>query len=124
MSFAAQVNTTGRLAAYGTFIAGNSLMLTPLVVMCSALHPLIIPASAGIAGAIMLGSSLYAYRRPSGSLLALQGPLTAALGVAVLLNIGALGASYFIGPNVFSSLMYTWSVPSSSHSPYAACNHR
>jgi hypothetical protein len=62
------VNTPGRQAAFATFVAANAFMLTPLVAMCNALHPLIVPVSAVGAGLVMAGASYVAFKRPSGSL--------------------------------------------------------
>lgn len=101
------VNSGARQAVYAAFIGGNALTMVPLVAMMSALHPLIIPASAGIAGLVMAGSSLYAYRKPSGSLASWQGPLVGALLAAIGVQIGSLVALWAIGPNIFSSLAYT-----------------
>lgn len=92
---------------YALFIGGNALTLVPLVTVMSALHPLIIPASAGIAGLVMAGSSLFAYRRPSGSLVSWQGPLMGALLAAIGVQLGAAVALWAVGPNLFSSLAFT-----------------
>ena len=100
-------NSTARQGVYALFIGSNALTMVPLVAMCSALHPLIIPASAGIAGLVMAGSSLYAYRKPSGSLVSWQGPLMGALLAAIGVQLGAGVALWAMGPNLFSSLAFT-----------------
>ena len=101
------VNPPNRQIAFGAFVAGNSLMLVPLVAMTAAISPLIIPVAAGAAGLTMLGSSLYAYRQPNGSMLSLAAPLTGALGASIVLGIAGMAASAIVGPNLFSSVVFS-----------------
>jgi FtsH-binding integral membrane protein len=101
------VNPPSRRLAFATFVVGNSMLFVPLVVMTSAIHPLIIPVAAGAAGLTMLGSSFYAYKQPNGSLLWLAAPLMGALVASIVLGLAGMAATAIAGPNLFSSVVFS-----------------
>ncbi len=99
------INTTERKLAYGSFIFFNSLMISPLIAMAHTLNPMIVPAAAGITGLIMSGASLYAYKKPNGSLLSWQAPLAGCVVGLIGMGLVGIGSHLIMGPNLLSSVL-------------------
>ena len=101
------VNSLGRQLMYGTFIAGNALLMAPQIAIVSAINPLIVPAAVAASALTMGGASYYAYLKPNGSLLSLAAPLTGALVGMIGLQLASFATFYFMGANAFTAAVST-----------------
>lgn len=90
------VNSTARKIAFWSIVAGMSACTAPMVGMVS---PGVLPLATGLSIATMGGASLFAYMRPSGSLLKYQAPLFGGLVGLIGVGLTGIASTYFLGPH-------------------------
>lgn len=99
-------NSSARLIAYTIFLIGNSLLLN----LAMAIYPVCpdVLLNAVIATFIVfVGSSIYAYSRPIGSLLFLRIPLFGILNGFAFMGIISIFIQMFFGMNEFTASWFT-----------------
>ena len=90
-------NQPARLLSYGALVTGMSLTLSPMVEMCNEMSPTILPIATGLSLFTMAGASLFAYTRPTDSLLVWKAPLMGGLFGLVGVSFSALIGGWIFG---------------------------
>jgi FtsH-binding integral membrane protein len=85
-------NSGGRIASYGLICGSMGIMISPMVHMATIVSPSIMPMAIGLSLSTMIGSSLYAYLRPPGSLLSWGPPLITCLSGFVGMGLISIGS--------------------------------
>jgi FtsH-binding integral membrane protein len=101
------INSPLRVGLYTTGIIGLGLGATPLFLMAQMANPTIIPTALGLTSAIFGGASLVAYNMPKDKMLGYGGVLTGSLLGLIGLQLVGLLSTAFMGPNAFSSLLFS-----------------
>jgi FtsH-binding integral membrane protein len=95
-----------RLAMYGLGTVGLGLSAAPLMAFASAVSPTILPTAIGLTAAIFGGASIIAYRMPKDSMLKFGKALLGSLFGLIGLQLAGLAASFIVGPNPFSMMVF------------------
>lgn len=101
------INSQRRKLFFGGVVAGSAFALAPALAIANAFNAAIVPAALVCSLGIFVGSSLYAIRQPLGKFKSWGGPLYGALFSLIILQLAGLGASFMMGPNAFSSVIFT-----------------
>lgn len=96
------INSTSRKAAFLSFVSCQSLVMTPLVATMA--YPLV-PVAAGLTCLVMGTASLAALKLKDVS--GWSAPLMGGLAGLIGLNVAGLISHFVVGPNVFSSIIYS-----------------
>lgn len=99
-------NDPARLISYAGLVTGFGITMVPMVTICNAVSPLILPLSVLLSTFVFGGSSLFAYYKPNKSLLKYQAPLMGALMGFVGIGIVSLFSTLLLGPNIFSNIWF------------------
>lgn len=91
---------------FGLGVLGLGLSASPLIAFSTALSPTIVPTCLGLTAAIFGGASLVAYNMKKDSMLKYSGVLGGSLLGLIGLQLIGLAASFIIGPNPYSLLMF------------------
>ena len=94
-----------RSALYGMGVMGLGLSAAPLLAYASMVSPSIVPTCLGLTTAIFGGASLAAYMMPKDKMLGYGRVLMGSLIGLIGLQLAGLGATFFLGPNLFSLMM-------------------
>ena len=98
-------NSVLRNALYGVGVMGLGLSAAPLLAFASMVSPSIVPTCLGLTTAIFGGASLAAYMMPKDKMLGYGRVLMGSLIGLIGLQLAGLGATFFLGPNLFSLMM-------------------
>ena len=88
-------------------VLGLGLGASPLFMMAQAMSPAIMPTALGITTAIFGGASLAAYSMPKDKMLGYGRLLSGSLFGLIGLQLVGLLTTMAIGPNAFSSFLFT-----------------
>ena len=99
-------NSPLRLALYGLGTFGLGLTASPLFAMAHAISPSILPTALGITSAIFGGASMAAYNMPKDKMLGYGRLFSGALLGLIGLQLIGLGALFFTGPNIVSTMLF------------------
>lgn len=101
------VNSPLRIGLYSMGVLGLGLGASPLFMMAQAMSPAIMPTALGITTAIFGGASLAAYSMPKDKMLGYGRLLSGSLLGLIGLQLVGLLTTMAIGPNAFSSFLFT-----------------
>ena len=90
-------NIPARIASYSALVAGMTLTASPMVGICNEIDPMIMPIATGASLFTMGGASLYAYMKPTDSLLTWKAPLMGGLFGLVGVSLSALVGGMIFG---------------------------
>lgn len=99
------VNPTSRKVAYGVLVTGMGLVMAPALYVSPAG---LVVGSAVLSSLIFSSCAAYAYRYGTKKILGWRMPLTVGLVGMVGMGFLSLGSSLIFGPNMFSSLWFTF----------------
>jgi FtsH-binding integral membrane protein len=99
------LNSPSRKAAYVSFIAFETLILSPAVGLAHEINPSLVPTAIGLTGLVMGGATLFAKVQQPGALLSWQAPLFGGLCGLLGMSLAAMGTQVVLGPNAFTSLV-------------------
>lgn len=92
---------------FGLGVLGLGLSAAPLVALSTAISPSIVPTCLGLTAAIFGGASMVAYNMKKDSMLKYSGVLGGSLLGLIGLQLIGLAASFIIGPNPYSLLLFS-----------------
>jgi FtsH-binding integral membrane protein len=93
--------------SFGGLIAGMGLTMSPLLLMCMSIDPMIIPKALVATLGVSVGTIWWSSTRPTGSLIKWQAPLMGCLTGFVGMGLLSLGSGLILGPNAFFQTWHT-----------------
>lgn len=99
--------TTYRKSLFAGLVTGGMLSISPLFAYANVLNPAIVPTAVVLSISTFAGMSLYSMSRPLGSFDKWGSVLTGAIFSVIGFQLVAAGSFWMIGPNMFSSLVWT-----------------
>ena len=91
---------------FGLGVLGLGMSGAPMIALASAISPTIVPTCLGITTAIFGGASLMAYNMKKDSMLKFGGILTGSLLGLIGLQLAGLAATFIVGPNPISLMLF------------------
>ena len=99
--------TPYRKGLFALLVGGGMLSISPIFAMANVLNPSIVPTAVFLSISTFAGMSLYSMSQPLGKFDKWRSVLTGALFSVIGFQLVAAGSFWFMGPNIFSSLVWT-----------------
>lgn len=99
-------NTPLREACYWGMAGGMGLVMAPMIGITQALDPSILPTAMALSGGIFGTCAYVSTRVKDATMMAWKVPLSVGLASLIGTQVIGLASMFFLGPNMFSSLLH------------------
>ena len=94
-----------RYLSFGALVTGMGMIMSPAMMMCMAVDPMIVPTAFVMSSMVFGGCALYSTKCKDETMMKWQGPLMVGLYSLVGLGLTSIASLLIFGPNPYAALM-------------------